>query len=511
MFPSKQLDICKPEDDDRSSKLEELRKDEQEPCLSGDSEDLQSVSIDVASQPDQTIVKGTPVQSNNYEKGSPIVSVGILKDSAPKSAELKGQKLSTNAKIRLAGQWFIDTHSSENDKISEASQLSLSGLSDDEAKDIKLLLTLLDSAEKTGQRQFDHATKLIESCNYTSSAEGNAIERLVYYFSEAIREKINRETGTAAHDRLDKFHMFDVQEALMSVDASITSFHHRHPLSRICQISVVDTIIENVKKARKIHVIDLQIRNGMKYIAMLQALATQYNRHLEHVKITAIGTTAESKIKDTGRRLDDFAKSMNIPFTFKIVMVADVLDLNIDLLELNDDEEVAVYAPVFLSGLIVKPNDLEYLMGVIRKINPCITVIAEIEANHTSPAFSHRFIEALFFYGALFDSMSYCLANDDPSRRVSESVFLGQTIRNIVAADGDERTIRHISVDVWRTYFARFGMVEIELSTESLSEAKLLIDSLDCESCCSIRVHGRCLLIDWKDIPIFSVSAWKFV
>ncbi|KAI3792205.1 hypothetical protein L2E82_06078 [Cichorium intybus] len=530
MFPSSESDPGKPADDDLSSELEELNaSDVTETEVSskldkdGDSVDLDSFYVDFASPPYQDMVKGAHIQPNKSRKGSPCVSDGIFKDFASRSSkknvekihvptrEANDQKLSTNERIRLAGRWFIETYSSKIDVISELNHLSFTELSDDEAKDIKLLLTLLASAEMTGQRKFDRATKLIESCNNTSSAEGNPIERLVYYFSEAIREKINRGVGRAAHDGLKTIQMFDLQEVLMSVDTSILSLNQRLPLWRICQFSGIHTIIENLKVAKKIHIIDLEIRTGVKYIAMLQALASRCKKHLEHVKITAIGTRAKSKIKDTGKHLADFAESMNIPFSFKIVMVADVLDFNIDLVELDDDEKIAVYAPVFLSTLIVKPKHLEYLMTVIRKINPCITVIAEIEANHTSPAFADRFIDALFFYGALFDSLSFCLVDDDRSRRVTESVFMGQTIRNIVAAEGDERTIRHIGVDVWKTYFARFGMVEIELSEESLIETKLLIDNFDCENCCSIRVHGGCLLVDWEDVPVFSVSAWKFV
>nr|GEW06201.1 hypothetical protein [Tanacetum cinerariifolium] len=135
-------------------------------------------------------------------------------------------------------------------------------------------------------------------------------------------------------------------------------------------------------------------------------------------------------------RLAEYAKSMNIPFTFKIVMVSNMLDFNIDLLELDEHEK---------------------------------------------------------------------------HRKVSESVIYGQSIRNIVAADGDERTIRHIGFDVWRSFFVRFGMVEIELSSDTLFEAKLFDSNFDCGNSCTVRADGGSLLIEWKDVPVFSVSAWKFV
>ncbi|XP_071727151.1 DELLA protein GAI1-like [Rutidosis leptorrhynchoides] len=429
------------------------------------------------------------------------------------TSEVIDKTLSTDARIRLAGQLFIESYSSKFDEISDPAHpftVSALGLSDEEAKDIKLLIGLLASVEKTDQRQFNQARKFIEICNNMSSDEGNPIERLVYYFSEAIREKINRETEKVVRCKFESMHVIDLHEAMMRADKRILAFHQKLPLSQIYQFSTIQSIVVNVRGSRKVHVIDFEIRSGMKYMIMLRTFANQEWR-VEQLKITAVGTKAELKIKDAGTRLAEYARSMNIAFSFKIVMVADILDFNTDLLELDEDEKVAVCAPFFLSTLISKPKSLEHLMRVIRKINPCITVITEIEANHTTPAFANRFTQALFFYGTIFDSSSCCSENDERYRKITESVFFGQTIRNIVAADGDERTIRHIGVDVWRTFLARFGMVENEVSDESVFEAKVLISSFNCGNGCSIRVDGGCLLIDWKDVPVFCVSAWQFV
>nr|XP_043622992.1 DELLA protein RGA-like [Erigeron canadensis] len=522
MFPSKQVNLVTLANDNHPSEL--VTPDPSNIVVHQDNAteieggsrlnfgDLDNLYVDFSSPPYRDMIKST----NDYVFASKSRKMDEKELDVVRfrseTHEENDNILSTNARIRLACEWFIESYSSKVDEISDSSHpfaVSSCGLPDDEAKDIQLLLTLLASAEKTSQRQFDRASKLIEICYAMSSDDGNPVERLVYYFSEAIREKINRETGKVAQYWFESMHVVDLQEALTSVDKCILSFHNRLPLSRVYQFSAINTILDNVGEARKVHVIDLQIRTGIKYMVMLQTLASK-ERHLEQFKITAVGTRAESKIKDAGKRLAEFAKSINIPFSFKIVMVTDMLDFNIDLLELDDEEKVAVCAPFFLSTLISKPNHLEFLMRVIRKINPCITVVTEVEANHTTPAFANRFTEALFFYGALFDSMSSCLANDNRLRKVSESLFYGQTIRNIVAAEGDERTIRHIGVNVWRSFFSRFGMAEIELSDELVFEAKLSISSFDCGKSCTIRVDGGCLLIDWKDVPVFSVSAWKF-
>ncbi|GKB16496.1 DELLA protein RGL2-like protein [Tanacetum coccineum] len=515
-------DLSKLAKDDSSS-------DFQKPSNFGE---LESVPFDFASPPFQHTLKGADFQLENIENPSNVFSFEILKEFTSKSRKVSGekipipnctnqprmekdQKMSTNARIRMAGQQFIDSYSSivnENCELIHPFLVSFSGLSDDETKDVELLLTLLVSAEKTGQRQFDCASKLIDLCNKMSSNEGNAVERLVHYFSEAIREKINREIGKVAGEGLDTMNMSELQKALMNVDASIFAFHQKVPLSQVCQFSAMQTIIEHVRGARKVHVIDLEIRTGMHYTVLMQAITSHCGWDIfECLKITAIGTRLESKLKDTCNGLADFAKSMNIPFSFDIVMLTDILDFKKDLLQLDDDEKVAIYSPYFLSSLIVKPNRLEHLMREIRKINPCITVISEVEANHTSPVFVTRFLEALFFYAALFDSVSDCLADDYLNRKVSESVFYGQPIHNIVAAEGDERTIRHITIKVWRAFFERFGMLKVELSDASLNEAKLIINEFDCRNSCMLRVDGGCFVVGWKDVPVFSVSAWKFV
>ncbi|GJW45274.1 retrotransposon-related protein, partial [Tanacetum coccineum] len=89
-------------------------------------------------------------------------------------------------------QLFIESHSSKTDVVTDLNHpfpVSLSGLSDDEGKDIELLVTLLASAEKTGQRQFDCASKLIDFCNTLLSNEGNPVERLGRQLGRGMRTK----------------------------------------------------------------------------------------------------------------------------------------------------------------------------------------------------------------------------------------------------------------------------------------------------------------------------------
>nr|XP_043622984.1 DELLA protein GAIP-B-like [Erigeron canadensis] len=294
MFPSEQYDLSK------------LAYDNQQKSSINNFGNLDDTYFDFNSPP------FTDFQLEDIEKDTS--SHGLVKYFASRAEKLNGekiqihcynkeshvkddQKMSTNERIRMAGQHFINFYSPKAHEISDLSHpfpISFSGLSEDAAKDVELLITLLYSAEKTSQGQFDRASKLIDLCNNASSNEGNPVQRLVYYFSQALLEKINRETGKVANVGLDK--MFDLQRILMNVDKSIFSFYRKVPLAQVCQFSSMRTIFENVKGSKKIHVIDFEIRAGMQYTLLMQDLASECE--IGRLKITVVTTRVESKIKD---------------------------------------------------------------------------------------------------------------------------------------------------------------------------------------------------------------------
>ncbi|KAL2535234.1 DELLA protein RGL2 [Forsythia ovata] len=121
-----------------------------------------------------------------------------------------------------------------------------------------------------------------------------------------------------------------------------------------------------------------------------------------------------------------------------------------------------------LGNLISKSGCLKNLMTVMRKINPSIMLVSEVEENNNSPTFAYRFIEALFYYTALLDSLAEGMAQDKKNRMEIESVIYQEGIHSIVAAEGYERVTRSVPISVWRAFFARFGLVELELSTASV-------------------------------------------
>ncbi|KAK1390386.1 GRAS transcription factor [Heracleum sosnowskyi] len=422
------------------------------------------------------------------------------------------EKLATKDFLRLGGETFIQSTSAIVDSLSSGnpSTTSLCGLSDEERRDVEIIQHLLASAEKVGEQQFSRANNLLNHCHEYSSNKGTSVQRLVYYFSAALQQKIEHETGRT-RTGTGKMQSLALKDTLMNPDPSVLAYYQKVPFSQVILFTAMQAMTESLSVAKKIHIIDLEIRNGLHYTFLMEALAARSDCPLEHLKITAVGTISKHKIEQTGKRLMSVAQSLNLRFSFDVVIVADMQDLNESLFSLNAEEKLAVYSPYILSFMIESPARLETLMTVIQKLNPCIMVVAEVEANHNSPVFVNRFIEALFYYGAFFDSMEECMDRDDPNRMMSESIALGPAITNIVVFEGEERIIRHVNSNVWKAFFSRFGIVETELSSACLYQAKLLVDNFACASSCTFEMVGKSLAIGWKGTPMLSVSALKFL
>ncbi|XP_065863795.1 DELLA protein RGL1-like isoform X2 [Euphorbia lathyris] len=426
--------------------------------------------------------------------------------------EVADRRLSTVELVSMAGERFIQSRTARIDVISILDNpfgFSIPGLPGEEAEKVELAEVLLAAADKVGNQQFDHANRLLNLCDCSSSSTGNPVQRIVYYFSEALRMRIDREIGKIRTN--GKCQSGVIDNFTHIPNSIIQACFEGIPFYQAANLTAIQAIVENVAEAKRVHVIDLKIRNGLHCIGLMQALASRTDRPLELLKITALKTTPNQSVEDTGKRLMSYAQAMNIPFSFKLVTVTDLIDLREELFEIDSEEAVAVYSEYALNNLIVQQEQLSSIIRVINYIRPCIMVVIDCEANHNSPVFVNRFTEALFYFSAYFDCIDACMEQDDPNRMIVESLFLGEGIRNIVSTEGKDRDVRNVKINVWRSFFAQFDMVEKELSESSLYQAKLVIKKFASGRFCTLGMDGKSLIFGWKGTPILSLSSWKFI
>ncbi|KAF5462414.1 hypothetical protein F2P56_018420 [Juglans regia] len=385
-----------------------------------------------------------------------------------------------------------------------------SALSEDEKRDVELVQLLLSAAEKVGYQQHDHASRLLLHCEWISSAGCNSVQRVVFHFTLALRERIAKESGGSVKIAKGGCKQInDVIDEDLGSNPSLLAFYKQLPFVQITLFAGIQAISESVALERKVHLIDIGIRYGVQWTLLMQALADRKDFPVELLKITAVGSTGNERIEETGKRLESVAQSMNLPFSFKSIILSDMKDIKEEFFEIKDDEIVIIFAPLVLRTMISRHSYLENFMRVIANLNPSIMIVFEVEANHNSPTFVNRFIESLFFYCAYFDSLETCMEQHGEERMKME-IIIGGHIRNLVAEEGRRRKNRSVTMDVWRAFFARFRMVEIGFSQSSLNQASLVAERFSCRNYCTLDKNGKCLIVGWKGTPLHSLSVWKF-
>ncbi|KAH6769604.1 hypothetical protein C2S52_014407 [Perilla frutescens var. hirtella] len=497
---------------------------------------MDDLYLDIVSPPFQIFgeeirVFSTVNSQNSNEENSyalPSASLDILRHCRSRISSVNGKRicglsceiqentsspsqLSTNHIIELSAANFIHSKlRSENElyAISHPHASSLLGLSEENSKDVQLVEDLLSCAEKVSNKNYESASKLLEECYKKSCIQMNKMQRLVCYFTEALREKIDRGSGRSPRKRV-------VNDAPLDPTAptsATAAFFEKLPFSQITQFASIQSMVEHVSDCRKVHVIDLELRCGVQQFVLMQALAarSEYECSIDHFKITAVATESRHVIEEAGVRLRSLASSLNISFSFHVITLEDFVNLQLSILDLDNEEAVLVYGLHALEKLVSNPNELEALMRVIRRINPCVMITIDAAANVNSPVFVDRFVEALVYCGALFDSLEDCLRSNVAERGIVESSLLVPVIRNAVAGEGAERKHRIVGINVWRAFFSRFGMVEAKLSKLALNHASMVLSRFECRDSCTLDFNGNSLIVSWKGTPICSLSVWKF-
>lgn len=445
---------------------------------------------------------------NNFQKELiKDVSGSDSHDYTPSNGSLVNQKLSTEQILKMAGERFLQFASQKLiafPMFRHPYIPSLSDLSVEDKRDVELTELLLAAAEKVTHQQFDIAMKLLTNCQWVASSDGTPVQRAVFYFAKALMERIIKETrGVGKGEKnVDACHCSDV--------LSLLAMHQELPFFQVLHLTAVQTILETVRMKPKVHLIDFDISIGLHWPALMQAITQQEMDPSGYLKITTVETLDKDVPEKTGNLLKNFAKHLNLPFLYKVVLISDMKDLREEELEIEPEEVVVVHFPFILRTLISNPACLKNLMTITQNIKPSVIVVSEVEANHNSPSFVNRFIEALFFYCALFDSLEESMARDDKNRMSLESRTFWEGIRNMVTTEGCERVTRSIPINVWRAFFARFGMVELELSTASIYQASLIVEQFSCGKSCTLDVSSKGLIVGWKETPLFSLSVWKF-
>ncbi|KAI3470005.1 hypothetical protein Pfo_026668 [Paulownia fortunei] len=258
-------------------------------------------------------------------------------ESISKLADMKLRKRSHGIDGLLSLKEPIETHQDNDYDVKEA----------------ELVLNLTLAAEKICNQDFNRAEKLLSSCHHVAVTSATPVQKVVHYFAEALRERIDIDKG-----------LIDLERKTVQVEECPNSLHPANiasevelPFSQISGSVATQVILDSVGSAERIHIIDFRVKSGSHWTMVMDAIANRENCPLDLLKITAVGTSIDM-LEETGRRLSSFAESMNLPFSFKIVL-SELEDLKTDFFELEAGDVVAVYLDMCLWSLLARPDSLE--------------------------------------------------------------------------------------------------------------------------------------------------------
>lgn len=275
------------------------------------------------------------------------------------------------------------------------------------------------------------------------------------------------------------------------------------PYVKFAHFTANQAIFEAFESEMRVHVIDLDILQGYQWPAFMQALAARPGG-APFLRITGVGSSPES-VMETGRCLTELAQSLHIPFEFHPVG-EELEDLKPHMFNRRVGEALAVNSVNRLHR--VPPHYLNNLLTMIRDQAPNIVTIVEQEASHNGPYFLGRFLEALHYYSAIFDSLDATFPPDSAQRAKVEQYIFAQEIKNIVACEGDDRVMRHERLEKWRKVMEGRGFQEVALSSNAVTQSKILLGLYSCDGYQLTEDKG-CLLLGWQDRAILAASAWR--
>ncbi|GMI71921.1 hypothetical protein HRI_000861400 [Hibiscus trionum] len=445
-----------------------------------------------------------PISSNNQITSSPSVTTTPPVPSLNQHHRAEEQPLvqgnaspvektttsTTNATVTTSAVQAVQA-SSGRDRKEELRQQKR----DEEG--LHLLTLLLQCAEAVSANNFEDANRMLLELSQLSTPFGTSAQRVAAYFSEAISARLVSSC-------------LGICGGLPSIPASHTQklvsafqvFNGISPFVKFSHFTANQAIQESFEREERVHIIDLDIMQGLQWPGLFHILASRPGGP-PHVRLTGLGTSLES-LEATGKRLSDFADKLGIPFEF--CPVADkVGNLEPGRLNIRKTEAVAVH---WLQHSLydVTGSDTNTLW-LLQRLAPKVVTVVEQDLSHGG-SFLGRFVEAIHYYSALFDSLGASYGEESEERHVVEQQLLSKEIRNVLALGGPSRTSEEVKFHNWREKLQQSGFKPISLAGNAATQATLLLGMFPSDGYTLVEDNGA-LKLGWKDLCLLTASAWR--
>nr|BAF62636.1 DELLA protein [Phaseolus vulgaris] len=363
---------------------------------------------------------------------------------------------------------------------------------DSQENGIRLVHSLMACAEAVENNNLAVAEALVKQIGFLAVSQVGSMRKVATYFAEALARRIYR--------------VFPLQQSLSD---SLQIHFYACPYIKFAHFTANQAILEAFQGKSRVHVIDFGINQGMQWPALLQALALRPGGP-PAFRLTGIGPPAADNsdhLQEVGWKLAQLAEMINVRFEYRGFVANSLADLDASMLDLRDDEPVAVNSVFEFHKLLARPGAIEKVLSVVRQIRPEILTVVEQESNHNGLSFRDRFTESLHYYSTLFDSLEGSPVN--PQDKAMSEVYLGKQICNVVACEGTDRVERHETLNQWRSRFSSTGFSPVHLGSNAFKQASMLLALFAGGDGYRVEENSGCLMLGWHTRALIATSAWQ--
>lgn len=360
---------------------------------------------------------------------------------------------------------------------------------------LHLLTLLLHCAEAVAADNLEEANRLLLEISELSTPFGTSAQRVAAYFSEAMSARLVSSClgiysplpAAAAHRH--------------RLASAFQVFNGISPFVKFSHFTANQAIQEAFEREDCVHIIDLDIMQGLQWPGLFHILASRPGGP-PRVRLTGLGSSLES-LQSTGKRLSDFADTLGLPFEF--CPIADkVGNLDPDRLGVSRREALAVHW-LHHSLYDVTGSDTNTLW-LLQRLSPKVVTMVEQDLSQAG-SFLARFVEAIHYYSALFDSLGASYDEESQERHIVEQQLLSREIRNVLAVGGPARS-GEVKFGNWREKLSQSGFHGVSLAGNAHAQATLLLGMFPSDGYTLMEESGT-LKLGWKDLCLLTASAWK--
>ncbi|KAL1569709.1 DELLA transcription factor 2 [Salvia divinorum] len=356
---------------------------------------------------------------------------------------------------------------------------------------VRLVHSLMACAEAVQMENMKLADALVKHVGLLAVSQVGAMRKVATYFAEALARRIYK---IYPNETLDS-------------DILLMHFYETGPYLKFAHFTANQAILEAFAGANRVHVIDLSLREGMQWPALMQALAARPGGP-PAFRLTGIGPPQPDNsdaLLQVGWKLAQFAERIGVEFEFHGLVTNSLADLDAKIRG-SDTETVAVNSVFELHQLLARPGAMEKVLDLIKAMRPKMVTVVEQEANHNGGAFLERFNESLHYYSSMFDSLE---SNGGGQDVKMTEVYLGRQICNVVACEGAERVERHETLAQWQARMDSAGFDPVHLGSNAFKQASLLLALFSSGEGYRVEERDGCLMLGWHTRPLITTSAWR--